>query len=226
MEPDSGEKIRVMRSSPQSAPPVLSVVKEAAEPSRTREPARRLGQTLDWSIYMARAQAGDREAYRRLLEEITPYLRSLATRLIQNRSDIEDAVQDALLSVHAVRHTYDPMRPFGPWLVAIARRRFVDGLRRRGRAASRETPLEPEHETFAAPETNFQETAHDGRAAREALDGLPPGQREAIRMLKLEELSLKEAAAASGMSIAALKVATHRGLKSLRKVFGRQGTPT
>jgi RNA polymerase sigma factor (sigma-70 family) len=175
---------------------------------------------------MARAQEGDREAYRRLLEEITPYLRSLAARLIQNRGDIEDAVQDALLSVHAVRHTYDPMRPFGPWLVAIARRRFVDGLRRRGRAASRETPLEAEHETFAAPETNFQEAASDGRAVREALEGLPRGQREAIRMLKLEEMSLKEAAAASGMSVAALKVATHRGLKSLRKVFGMQGTQT
>jgi RNA polymerase sigma-70 factor (ECF subfamily) len=38
-------------------------------------------------------------------------------------------------------------------------------------------------------------------------------------MLKLEEMSLKEAAAASGVSIAALKVATHRGLKNLRKIF-------
>ena len=195
-----------------------------------RAPAQRQAggsdRTLDWSIYMARAQAGDREAYRRLLEEITPYLRSLAARLMQNRSDIEDAVQDALLTLHAVRHTYDPMRPFGPWLVAIARRRFVDGLRRRGRAASRETPLEVGHETFAAPETNFQEAAYDGRAVREALECLPPGQRNAIRMLKLGEMSLKEAAAASGMSVAALKVATHRGLKRLRKVFGRQGTQT
>jgi len=215
-----------MPSSPPSAGPTLSVVRESAESSKTREPARRGDRTLDWSICMARAQDGDREAYRRLLEEITPYLRSLAARLIRDRSDIEDAVQDALLSVHAVRHTYDPMRPFGPWLVAIARRRFVDGLRRRGRTASRETPLEAQHETFAAPETNFQEAASDGRALREALEGLPPGQRDAIRMLKLEEMSLNEAAAASGMSIAALKVATHRGLKSLRKIFGRQGAQT
>jgi RNA polymerase sigma-70 factor (ECF subfamily) len=126
--------------------------------------------------------------------------------------------------LHAVRHTYDPMRPFGPWLVAIARRRFIDGLRRRGRAASRETPLEAEHETFEAPGTNLQETASDRRALREALGALPPAQREAIRMLKLEEMSLREAASASGTSIAALKVATHRGLKSLRKIFGKQGT--
>jgi RNA polymerase sigma-70 factor (ECF subfamily) len=175
---------------------------------------------------MARAQEGDREAYRRLLEEITPYLRSLAARLIRNRSDVEDAVQDTLLTLHAVRHTYDPMRPFGPWLVAIARRRIIDGLRRRGRAASRETPLEADHETFAGPEANFHEAASDGRALREALEGLPPGQRDAIRMLKLEEMSLKEAAAASGMSIAALKVATHRGLKNLRRIFGRQSRET
>jgi RNA polymerase sigma factor (sigma-70 family) len=213
-----------MPSSSPSAGPTLSVVKESAASSKTRDSAGRGDRTLDWSICMARAQEGDREAYRRLLEEITPYLRSLAARLIRDRSDVEDAVQDALLSVHAVRHTYDPMRPFGPWLVAIARRRFVDGLRRRGRAASRETPLEAEYETFAAPETNVHDAASDGRAVREALEGLPPGQREAIRMLKLEEMSLKEAAAGSGMSVAALKVATHRGLKSLRKIFRRQGT--
>lgn len=211
-----------MPSSPQNPGATPGAVKGVADASKKRDPSPRPGRTLDWSIYMARAQEGDREAYRGLLEEITPYLRSLAARLMQNRGDVEDAVQDALLTVHAVRHTYDPMRPFGPWLVAIARRRIVDGLRRRGRAASRETPLDAEHETFAAPETNYHETASDGRALREALEGLPPGQREALRMLKLEEMSLKEAAAASGTSIAALKVATHRGLKNLRKIFGKQ----
>jgi len=175
---------------------------------------------------MARAQAGDREAYRRLLEEITPYLRSLAARRMPNRSDVEDAVQDALLTIHAVRHTYDPSRPFGPWLVAIASRRVVDGLRRRGRTGARESPLDAEHETFAAPEANYHEAASEARALREAVESLPPGQRDAIRMLKLQEMSLKEAAAASGMTVAALKVATHRALKSLRKVLGRQDRRT
>ncbi len=175
---------------------------------------------------MARAQAGDRGAYRRLLEEITPYLRSLAARRMPNRSDVEDAVQDALLTIHAVRHTYDPSRPFGPWLVAIASRRVVDGLRRRGRTGARESPLDAEHETFAAPEANYHEAASEARALREAVESLPPGQRDAIRMLKLQEMSLKEAAAASGMTVAALKVATHRALKSLRKVLGRQDRRT
>ena len=207
-----------MSSSQPSRSPALSLVKEGTVAPAPHE--------LDWSIYMARAQGGDREAYRRLLEEITPYLRSLAARRIQNRSDVEDAVQDALLTVHAVRHTYDPARPFGPWLVAIANRRIIDGLRRRGRAGSRETPLDAEHETLAAPEANYHEVASEGRALREAVESLPPGQREAIRLLKLNEMSLKEAAAASGMSVAALKVATHRALKSLRKMLGREREET
>ncbi len=199
----------------------------AAAPGQCAErsaepPATRADGKLDWSVAMVRAQRGDRDAYRQLLEAMTPYLRALAARQIRNRDDLEDSVQDILLTVHAVRHTYDPARPFGPWLVAIANRRIVDGLRRRGRLGVHETPLESEPETFAAPETNLIETTEDARRIHEAVKHLPAGQREAIRMLKLEEMSLKEAAATSGMSIAALKVATHRALKTLRQLIKPQ----
>jgi RNA polymerase sigma factor (sigma-70 family) len=213
-------------SSQQNQTPVLSVVKDGAAKAQASDATESSDRTLDWSICMARAQTGDRQAYRRLLEEIAPYIRSIAVRYVQDRSDIEDAVQDVLLTVHAIRNTYDPMRPFGPWLVAIARRRIIDGLRRRSRAAAREVPLDPDDETFAAPESNFHEAASEGRALREALRELPAGQREAIRMVKLEEMSLKEAAAASGTSVAALKVATHRGLKNLRRLLGKKDAST
>ncbi|MFP4592413.1 sigma-70 family RNA polymerase sigma factor [Ralstonia sp.] len=173
---------------------------------------------------MARAQGGDREAYRRLLEGLTPYLRALAVRHLQDRSDIEDTVQDVLLTLHMVRHTYDPARPFGPWLVAIAHRRIVDGLRRRGRIGMHETVLDTELETFSADETNLLEEAADAGVVHDAVARLPKGQREAIQMLKLEEMSLKEAAAASGTSVAALKVATHRALKTLRKLLEPRGS--
>jgi len=201
-----------------AAPSSTSYSRQGSERPAARE--------LDWSIYMARAQAGDREAYRRLLEDVTPYLRSIAARHFQNSGDIEDTVQEVLLTVHAVRHTYDPARPFGPWLVAIANRRVVDGLRRQGRSRAREVVLDAEHETFAAPEANYHEAASEARALREAVESLPPGQRDAIRMLKLQEMSLKEAAAASGMTVAALKVATHRALRGLRKMLGRQDRRT
>ncbi|HLX28119.1 MAG TPA: sigma factor [Casimicrobiaceae bacterium] len=98
---------------------------------------------------MARAQSGDGEAYRRLLRAITPCLRALAVRGGSDLRDVEDVVQDVLLTVHAVRHTYDPARPFGPWLTAIARRRIVDRLRRARRVANRELAVD-DYETFSA----------------------------------------------------------------------------
>ncbi len=170
---------------------------------------------------MARAQDGDGDAYRRLLEEVTPYLRSLAALRHRDPSDAEDAVQDILLTIHAIRQTYDPTRPFRPWLVTIANRRLVDRLRRQGRLRSRETSLTSEHETFPGHQTNLdQEVSY--RHELRALDNLPPGQRQAIRLLKLKEMSLKEAAIATGLSVTALKGATHRALKNLRKMLSHR----
>ena len=174
-----------------------------------------------WSVLMARAQDGDRVAYRRLLEEITPYLRSVAAKHRALSGETEDAVQDILLTLHAVRHTYDPSRPFRPWLLAIARRRVVDRLRHHGRIAAAETALGPEHETIAATGPKLYALLSGRRGLREAIEKLPPGQRQAVLLLKLRELSLKEAAVESGMSVAALKVASHRALKALRLMLGK-----
>jgi RNA polymerase sigma-70 factor, ECF subfamily len=179
--------------------------------------------TLDWSCLMARAQDGDRQAYRPLLEDMTPYLRSLAARCFKEQSDIEDAVQDVLLTVHAIRHAYDPDRPFGPWLLAIANRRIIDRLRLETRAKYRKIALTAEHEAFSPAPTNLRQEFDDGltHAAelQAAIENLPPDQRQAIKLLKLKEMSLKEAALATGRSVAALKVATHRAIRSLRKML-------
>jgi RNA polymerase sigma-70 factor (ECF subfamily) len=170
-------------------------------------------------MLMARAQDGDREAYRRLLTEVEPYIRSIAFRYLKSSSDLEDAVQDVLMTVHSIRQTYDPKRPFGPWLVAIAHRRIIDQLRRQTRRRSRETELSAEHETFAAPPTKLFGDNSVELALVGAIDKLPPDQRDAIKMMKLKEMSLKEASQASGRSVSALKVATHRAIKNLRKLL-------
>lgn len=52
---------------------------------------------------------------------------------------------------------------------------------------------------------------------------LPTGQRQAIELVKLREMSLKEAAAVSGKSVGALKLAVHRGIGALRKALGAKG---
>ncbi|SDI91200.1 RNA polymerase, sigma subunit, ECF family [Bradyrhizobium sp. Rc2d] len=179
---------------------------------------------IDWSILMARAQEGDRAAYHRLLQEITPYLRALAARRHRDLGDVEDSVQDVLLTVHSIRQTYDPARPFAPWLVAIANRRFIDRLRRQGRTRNREIPLTIEHETFCEPAANLGERP-DERELETTVSNLPPAQQNAVRLLKLKELSLKEAAAVSGMSVTSLKVNAHRALKSLRKMLLDRSEP-
>jgi RNA polymerase sigma-70 factor (ECF subfamily) len=176
----------------------------------------------DWSQLMARGQDGDQAAYRQLLKSITPYLRALARRAGLPPDDCEDGVQDVLMTIHAIRHTYDPARPFTPWLVGVARNRLADKRRSRARTWARETELTAEHETFVAVETNSIEEADEARRLRAAVAELPDGQREAIELLKLKELSLKEASARTGQSETALKVAVHRAVKRLRVILGEE----
>src|SRR5262249_41932736 len=151
-------------------------------------------------------------AYERLLRSITPYLRVVARRAGLEADEIEDGVQDVLLTIHDIRHSYDPKRPFGPWLLAVARHRLIDRRRRRGRQRMRETELTADHETFATDESNSHEERSEARRLQEAVAALPPGQRQAVELLRLQEMSLKEAAARSGQSPAALKGALHRAL--------------
>jgi RNA polymerase sigma-70 factor (ECF subfamily) len=136
-------------------------------------------------------------------------------------ADIEDLVQDVLLSLHAVRATYDPSRPFVPWLLAIVRNRLADGARRYARTSGREIRIDESDVTLVEHEANTEsEQLAEADTLHAAVRALPEGQREAIELLKLRELSLKEAAALSGTSVGALKVATHRALATLRRTLG------
>uniref|UniRef100_UPI001F02EA18 sigma-70 family RNA polymerase sigma factor n=1 Tax=Falsiroseomonas oryziterrae TaxID=2911368 RepID=UPI001F02EA18 len=114
-----------------------------------------------WSRLMASAQAGDAAAYDALLRDCLPLLRAVCRARLRDPAEAEDAVQDALLTLHRIRHTYDPARPFRPWLVAIGDRRALDRARRRGRAANREVGLE-----VAAELASGAPAADDDVAAR------------------------------------------------------------
>jgi RNA polymerase sigma factor (sigma-70 family) len=174
---------------------------------------------------MQSAQAGDSQAYARLLREITPHLHAMIRRQRQflPAEDIEDLVQDVLMSLHAVRATYDPSRPFMPWLAAIARNRLADGARRYVRQKAHEVNVEEYPVTFSEEGTNIDsEVYRDPEALKQAIQTLPAGQREAVEMLKLRQMSLKEAAIASGTSVGALKVSVHRAMSALRKALSKE----
>jgi RNA polymerase sigma-70 factor (ECF subfamily) len=170
-----------------------------------------------WSGWMAAAQDGDNAAYARLLREILPFLRVLTRRRCADPDKAEDVVQDVLLTLHRVRHTYDPARPFTPWLAAICDRRSIDALRRRVRQSVHETQDDRAYETFADPRANKEVEAGEHAEALQAMIAeLPLGQREALELVKVKEMSLVEASAVSGQSVGALKVSVHRALKALR----------
>jgi RNA polymerase sigma factor (sigma-70 family) len=173
----------------------------------------------DRSALMAAAQAGDADAYARLLRACVPLIKGIARRCGLAPDSAEDVVQDVLMTIHRARATYDPGRPFDAWLRVIAERRAIDHLRRSRRQGAREVhaPLASEtHADEGAPPDSGLDRAADAGRIGEAISGLPDRQREAVRFLVIEERSLAEAAAATGRSTGSLKVNLHRALKALR----------
>lgn len=179
----------------------------------------------DWSALLAAAQRGDAQAYRAFLEAILPFARAIARRHLRSADQVEDAVQDALLTLHRVRHTYQPGRPVEPWLAAIVSRRAIDVARRGGRIGAREVFDAHALETFADPQANRMEAAEAADSVAHMLEELTPKQREALELVKLKEMSLAEASAASGQSIGALKVNVHRAIQRLRRGLKRDQDP-
>lgn len=167
---------------------------------------------------MAAAQAGDRIAYERVLADSVTLIRNVARGRGVAVDALDDVVQETLLTVHRVRHTYDPSRSYDAWLAAIAGRRAIDALRRHGRHGHREIhddaaiDRHPGHGDASTASERVQQAYR----LRTAIAQLPPRQREAVEHLGLAERSLAEAAAATGRNAGALKVNLHRALKALR----------
>lgn len=174
------------------------------------------------AAWMAAAQAGDRRAYEKVLADSVALIRIAARRQGVAHDRLDDVVQETLITVHRVRHTYDPARSYDAWLSAIASRRAIDALRSRGRRDSRELHDEAAMDAHAERDDASAATEQWQRAQRlrAAIAELPPGQREAVEQLGLREQSLSEAAALTGRNTGALKVNLHRALKALRSHFG------
>lgn len=179
----------------------------------------------DWAAWMLRAQDGDKIAYRSLLLAITPYVRAIARRYLGAGEDVEDAVQEVLMVVHGIRHTFERGRPFKPWLGTIASRRCIDLLRRRSHRARHELTDMVEADDHVhgglGPEDALLRD-QEARRLRSAIDDLPIRQRDAVSMLRLRELSLNEASAQSKQTVGSLKVACHRAIGSLQRTLGRK----
>jgi RNA polymerase sigma-70 factor, ECF subfamily len=174
-----------------------------------------------WSQLMARAQNGDGRAFECLLREIVPSIRVTVRRWHHAPDRVEDVVQEVLLAVHRAKHTYDSARPFRLWLAAIARRRAIDALRRSSRSRAAEI-CSAAADSFCQSFADRAVEGFEGAWATadhlsRAIANLPATQREAIELIKLRDMSLADAAKLTGRSVVALRVNTHRALKSLRQ---------
>jgi RNA polymerase sigma-70 factor (ECF subfamily) len=167
---------------------------------------------------LVRGLAGDARAYHAFLGELTAHLRAyLRKRLDRLPDDVEDLVQESLLAVHNQRHTYDAGQPLTPWLHAIARYKLVDFLRRRASRDALTDQLDDDADFASAADGDAAEARRD---LAKLLERLPDRQRLPIVHVKLEGLSVAETARITGMSVSAVKVAVHRGLKALARRAG------
>jgi RNA polymerase sigma-70 factor (ECF subfamily) len=164
---------------------------------------------------------GDAAAHRMLLDRLSRHLRAYykgrLARIGRSATEAEDLVQEALLAIHTQRHTYDPGEPLTPWVHAIARYKLIDHLRRT-RASLADVPLDDAEDVMAQDDHIGAESSYD---LRRLLSRLPHKMRRAIQCVKLEGLSVAEAAGECGMSESAVKVNVHRGLP-LAAVIARE----
>lgn len=163
---------------------------------------------------------GDAAAYHAALGDLAVLLRGfLRGRLSRLPDEVEDLVQETLLAIHNQRHTYDAAQPLTAWVHAIARYKMIDFLRRRAGREALHDPLDDDLAVFAHAE-------HDSSDARRDLAGLletlPDRHRLPIVHVKIEGLSVAEAAQRTGMSESAVKVGIHRGLKALAALIRRR----
>ena len=164
---------------------------------------------------MAALQRGDRDAARDLLAACRTIAtvqagRTLRLSGIKDRSLVEDVVQETLLAIYEKRHTYDPSQPFVPWLMAIARYKGIDLLRR-----SKGYKTFALDEKVAEPEVSSVDPDIAIELER-LLVTLPDRARRAVELVKIQGFSHAEVAHQFGVGESALKVMVHRALKRLK----------
>jgi RNA polymerase sigma-70 factor (ECF subfamily) len=168
--------------------------------------------------WMLQGLGGDEAAHRAFLMESAALLRGFFRNRLRGRpEDAEDLVQETLVALHTRRESYDPAYPITAWLYAIARYRLIDHLRRakhRAHASLDDFEIADERPDYVAAEARLDMMA--------LLNRLPEKQRTAITMVKLEDRSVSETAASTGLSESDVKVSIHRGLKTLMRLLGQE----
>jgi RNA polymerase sigma factor (sigma-70 family) len=180
-------------------------------------------QENDWAVWMRAAMTGDAGAYRQFLASLAPHVRAVARSRCRSlgapEGEVEDIVQEVLLTIHLKRGTWDRSRPIGPWVAAITRNKLIDILRQRGRHIT--LPIEDFMDSLRAEDPTPELST---REVDTLLGHLKPQQKEIVRSISLNGSSIRETADRLQMTEGAVRVTLHRALKALA-VFYRSSRP-
>ena len=178
-------------------------------------------QSKQWARWAKKAQFGDKKAYTTLLRDIVPFIQSVLAGRLANQDWADDITQDILLSVHKSLHTYDPSRPFRPWLMSIITFRKTDYLRRYYRKR-RHKSTGLDNPEFIEEHVTHSPHAGEWKDVQAQLQDLPDKQRKVIELMKIKGYTAKETAKKLDMSVSAVKVSAHRTMKKLTKAQGER----
>jgi RNA polymerase sigma-70 factor (ECF subfamily) len=177
---------------------------------------------VELKALMLASQDGNAASHRALLKRLSGHLRSYYKRKLatvgKDATEAEDLVQETVLAIHIQRHTYDPAEPLTPWVYAIARYKLIDFLRRT-KASRADVPIDEADEVMAHDDHAAAENSYD---IRRLVGRLPKKMQCAIEAVKLDGLSVAEAAERCRLSESGVKVSIHRGLKALANLIARE----
>lgn len=160
--------------------------------------------------------AGDAAAYADFLNQLSPILRRVIGRKIPI-GDVEDVLQEVLISIHKARHTYDGGRPLMPWVIAITSFRVTDCLRKTYSEMRHQQVDIADYENVLEAVT---ETPGDNESINEMLDGVGRRERKILSLMHVEGYTASEVGSQLGMKESAVKVAAHRAIKKIRERLG------
>ena len=186
------------------------------------------GVAISDAVAVERTLAGEREAYRVLVERHSQYVYRLAYRMTGNKEDAEEVVQEAFLRAYQKLQQFAGNANFATWVYRIAANYAIDRLRqRKSEDSRREQPKriaegEPETDPLsdvkdAAPSPErLAGSAQLAAKMKEALDTLTPAERTAIVMRHWDGCGIEEIAAVLKSNTSAAKNTVFRAVQKLR----------
>lgn len=175
--------------------------------------------TDDLSL-LTRAATGDSAAVLALYDRHASALLALALRVLGNRDEAEEVLQDSFVKIWQEAETYDATRAgFRAWACTIVRNRALDVLRRRGTAARTTALASDAPVPDAAPDASAAENESATRV-REALAQLPDAQRNALELAFFEGLTHVEIAAKTSTPLGTVKTRILDGMRKLKAALG------